>query len=93
MRCVRFSSKAIIVCSREDEEFDCKNNYRCGKLAKFWLENIEKFNCRMLVVFVVIYLIKMKIKKDPIGLKAFKIVCPIIMQLVVNSYQCLYLFY
>ena len=50
MGCMRFLFKAIIVCFREKEGFDCKNNHGYGKLANFWLNNISKFNYRMLVV-------------------------------------------
>ena len=47
---VRFLSKAVTICSGEKEGFDCKNNHGRGKLANFWLDNINKMNCRMLVV-------------------------------------------
>lgn len=47
---VRFPSKALTVCSREGKEFDCKNNHKCGKLAKFRLNNISKIHCGTLVI-------------------------------------------
>ncbi len=88
---VRFPPKAITVCSGEKEGFDCKNNHGYDKSATFRLDNISKFNCRMLVVLVVIYLIKVGVEKGLICPKAPQIVCPITIQLVVNSYQRLYL--
>ncbi len=83
---VRFPPKAVTVCSGEEEEFDCKNNHGCDKSAHFRLDNISKFNCRTLVVLVVIYLIRVGVEKGPISPEALQIVCPITMQLVVNSY-------
>ncbi len=50
MGCMKFLPKAITVCYREEEGFDYKNNYGCGKSANFRLDNISKFNCRTLVV-------------------------------------------
>ena len=47
---MRFLPKAVTVCSREEEGFDCKNNYRHSKLANFRQENISKINYRTLVV-------------------------------------------
>ena len=38
---IRFPPKAVTVYSGEKEQFDCKNNYRYGKLANFWLDNIS----------------------------------------------------
>ena len=46
----RFSPKVVIVCSKEEKGFDCKNNHRCGKLANFRLDDISKMNCKTLVV-------------------------------------------
>ncbi len=84
---VRFPPKAVTVYFREEEGFDCKNNHGCGKSANFRLDNISKFNSRTLVVFVVIYLIRVGVEKGSIDPKALQIVYPITMQLVVNSYQ------
>ncbi len=47
---VRFLPKAVTIHSKKEEEFDCKTNYRCGKLTSFWFDNISKINCRTLVV-------------------------------------------
>ena len=47
---VRFSPKAITICSGEEKEFDYKNNYECNKSANFRLDNISKINYRILVV-------------------------------------------
>ncbi len=74
-----FPPKAVTVCSGEEEGFNCKNNHGCGKSANFWLDNIRKFNCRKLVVLVVIYLIRVGVEKGLIGLKALQIVCTITM--------------
>ncbi len=93
MGCVRFLPKAIAICFREKKGFDCKNNHGCGKSANFWLDNIGKFNCKMLIVLVIIYLIRVGVEKGLICPKALQIVCPIPMQLVVNFYQYLHLFY
>ncbi len=79
MECVRFPPKAIIVWSREEEGFDYKNNYECSKSANFCLDNISKFNCRTLIVLVVIYLIRVGVEKGSIGPEALQIVCPITM--------------
>ena len=50
MRRVKFLAKTITVCSGEEEGFDCKNNYKCGKSTNFRLDNISKINYKMLVV-------------------------------------------
>ena len=50
IRRVRFLPKVVIVCSGEKKGFDYKNNHGYGKLTNFWLNNISKINCRMLVV-------------------------------------------
>ena len=47
---VRFLPKTIIVCSGKDKGFNFQKNHGCGKSANFWLDNISKFNYRMLVV-------------------------------------------
>ena len=47
---VRFPPKAVTVCSKEEEGFDCKNNHRRGKSANFRLDSISNINCRTLVV-------------------------------------------
>ncbi len=88
---MRFLPKVVTVCSKEKEGFNCKNNHGCCKSANFRLDNISKFNCRTLVVFVVIYLIRVEVEKGSFGIEAFQIVCPITIQLVVNPYQCSYL--
>ena len=62
MEYVRFLSKAIIICFGKKEKFDYKNNYKCGKLANFRLDNISKFNCRMLIVLLYI-LSRLRLKK------------------------------
>lgn len=49
---IRFLSKTITIYSKEEEGFNCKNNHDCGKLANFWLDNIRKINCRILVVLL-----------------------------------------
>ncbi len=90
---VRFLPNAVIVCSGEEEGFDYKNNHGCRKSANFRLDNISKFNCKMLVVLVVIYFIRVGVEKSPKGLEALQIVCHITMQLVVNSYQRSHLLY
>ncbi len=93
MGSVRFPPKAVTVCSEEEKGFDCKNNHGWGKSANFRLDNISKFSCKTLVVLVVIYLIRVGVKKGLIGPEALQIVCPITMQLVVNSYQRSHLLY
>ena len=49
---MRFLPKTVIVCSKEEARLDCKNNYRCGKLANFWLDIINKINFKMLIVIL-----------------------------------------
>ena len=93
MEHMRFLSITVIVYFGEEKGFDCKNNYGCGKSANFRLDKISKINCRMLVILVIIYLIRIGFEKGPIGPEGFQIVCVITMQLVVNSYQRLYLLY
>ncbi len=90
---VRFPSKVITVCSGEEKASDCKNNHGCGKLTNFRLDNISEFNCITLVVLVVIYIIRVGVEKGPIGPETLQIVCPITMQLVVNSYKRSHLLY
>ena len=53
---MRFLPKVVTVYFGEEERFDCKNNYGCSKLANFRLNNISKFNYRMLVVLSYILL-------------------------------------
>ncbi len=93
MERVRFPPKAVTVSSRKEEGFNFKNNHGSGKSANFRLSNISEFNCRMLVVLVVIYLIMVGVEEGLIGPEALQIVYPITMQLVVNSYQRSYLLY
>ncbi len=52
MKHMRFLFKAVIVCSGKEEGFDSKNNHRYNKADNFWLDNISKINCRMLVVLL-----------------------------------------
>ena len=54
MRHIKFLSKDVTICSREEEGFDCNNNHECGKSANFWLDKIRKFNCRTLIVLLYI---------------------------------------
>ncbi len=84
---MRFPPKAVTVYSGEKKGFDCKKNYGCGKSANFRLDNISKFNCRTLVVLVVIYLIRVEVKKSLICPEAPQIIRFITMQLVLNFYQ------
>ena len=88
---VRFPPKTVTVCSGEKKGFDYKNNHGYDKSANFWLDNISKINYKMLVILVVIYFIRVGVNKDPIGAEGLQIVCPITIQLVMNSYQCLHL--
>ncbi len=75
---MRFSPKTVTICFKEEEGFDYKNNHRYGKSANFRLDNISKFNCKILVVLVIIYLIRVGVEKDLIYPKALQIVCLII---------------
>ena len=52
MRYIRFLSKAVTVCSEKEKRFDGKNNHKYNKLANFWLNNISKFNYKILVVLL-----------------------------------------
>lgn len=56
MECMIFPPKTIIICSGEKEGFDYKNNYECDKLANSWLNNINKINCKTLIVLSYILL-------------------------------------
>ena len=47
---MRFLLKGEIICFEEEKGFDCINNHKCGKLTNFWLDNISKIYCKMLVV-------------------------------------------
>ncbi len=47
---VRFPPKAVIVYSKEEKGFDCKNNHKYGKSVNFWLDNISKISYRILIV-------------------------------------------
>lgn len=47
-----FSPNAVTICFKAKAELDCKNNYKCGKLANFWLVTINKINFKMLVVML-----------------------------------------
>ena len=83
---VRFLPKAVTIYSGKKEGFDYKNNYECGKSTNFRLDNIGKINCRILVILVIIYLIRVGFEKGLIGPEGLYIICLITMQLVVNSY-------
>ena len=50
MQYMRFPPNVVTICSKEEKGFDCKNNYKYGKSANFWLNKISKFKCRTLVV-------------------------------------------
>lgn len=52
---MKFLLKVITVYFGKKEEFDCKNNYKYGKLANLWLNNISKINCKMLRVLLYIH--------------------------------------
>lgn len=54
MAYVRFLPKVVISCSKEEAEFDYKNNHGCGKLANFWIKIISKINFKTLVVMLYI---------------------------------------
>lgn len=47
---MRFPPKVVTVCSETKAGFNYKNNYWCGKSANFWLDMINKINCRKLVI-------------------------------------------
>lgn len=51
MKSVKFPLKAITIYSKEEKRFDYENNHGRDKSANFWLDNINKINCRMLVIF------------------------------------------
>lgn len=48
---MRFLLKVVIIFSEEKERFDYKNNHRYSKSVNFCLNNINKSNCKTLVVF------------------------------------------
>ena len=50
MERIKFLPKTVTICFGEKKRFDCKNNHEYGKSANFWLDNINKFNCKTLVV-------------------------------------------
>lgn len=52
MRDMRFLPKAVTVCTGKDKTFDYKNNHECNKSANFWLDNMSKINCKMLIVLL-----------------------------------------
>lgn len=49
---MKFPPKVVTICSRKKKGFDCKNNHKYSKLANFWLDNINKIKCRMLIVLL-----------------------------------------
>lgn len=75
MRYVRFSFKVIIIWFREKVGFNCKNNYRYDKSTNFWLDIINKINCKILIVKS--YLITIENEKDSISLEKLQVICPI----------------
>lgn len=44
---MRFLLKTVIICSREKEIFNYKNNYGYNKRANFQLNNISKINSKI----------------------------------------------
>ena len=50
IRCVKFPFKAVTVYSKEEEEFNYKNNHDYSKSTNSWLDNISKINYKILVV-------------------------------------------
>ena len=50
MEYVKFLFKALTIYFGEKKRFNCKKNYRYVKLANFWLNNISKINCKILIV-------------------------------------------
>lgn len=59
---VRFLLKVITVCFRDKVGFDCKNNHRYSKSTNFWLNIIDKINCKILVVMLYI-LSRLRLRK------------------------------
>lgn len=49
---MRFLLKAITICFGDEKRFNCKNNYKSSKSANFRLDNINKINCRTLVIWL-----------------------------------------
>ena len=47
---MRFLFKTITICFGEKKRFDCKNNHGYNKLVNFQLDNINKINCKIIIV-------------------------------------------
>lgn len=47
---MKFPPKVVTVYFREEKGFDCMDNYGRSKLANFWLDNINKMNCKTLII-------------------------------------------
>lgn len=61
---MRILPKNVIFYSKKKVRFDCKKNYKHSKLANFRLDIISSINYRTIYV---LYLIKIKVEKCPIG--------------------------
>ena len=55
MRYISFLSKVVTIYFGEEKRFDCKNNHKCKKSANFYLDNISKINCKILVFLLILY--------------------------------------
>lgn len=62
MRYMRFLPKTITINSEKEVGFKYKNNHKYNKSANFWLDNISKIDCRILVILLYT-LSKLKSKK------------------------------
>lgn len=65
---MRFLPNVIIICFREKTILNCKNNYKCNKLANFWPDIMNKINYKILVVILYISS-KLKLRNNLISLK------------------------
>lgn len=45
-----FLLKIVIVYFKKKKKFNCKNDYKCNKLANFWLNIISKIKSKMLII-------------------------------------------
>lgn len=50
IRRIKFPPKVVIIYFGEKARFDWKKNHGHNKLANFWLDIINKINCKTLVV-------------------------------------------
>lgn len=66
-----FLPKVVIICFEKKAGFDCKNNYKYNKLAKFWLNTISKTNFKILIIISYI-LLELKLRKVQPVWKIFK---------------------